>query len=50
VGETRSAYVFLERGPCGIQTFGKLERRWDDNVKLHLKEIDYQDVNWIEVA
>ena len=28
----------------------KTQRRWDDNVTTNLKEMEWQDVNWIHMA
>jgi hypothetical protein len=34
----------------GRRTLGKHRRRWEDNIKIRLKEIGWEDVDWIRVA
>ena len=29
---------------------GRPRRRWEDNIKMDLKEIGWEDVDWIDVA
>jgi hypothetical protein len=29
---------------------GRLIRRWEDNIKIDLKEIGWDDVDWIHMA
>jgi hypothetical protein len=49
-GEKRSAYRILvgnaeEKGPLG-----RLRRRWVDNIKIYLREIGWDGVDWIDLA
>jgi hypothetical protein len=34
-----------EKGPLG-----RPSRRWEDNIKIDLKEVGYDGVDWIELA
>jgi hypothetical protein len=43
--EMRNAYKILVRRP-----FWKSKHRRDDNIKMHLKEIECEDVDWIQLA
>jgi hypothetical protein len=35
----RNAYTVLVRKPKGSNQLGRLKHRWEDNVKMDLKEI-----------
>jgi hypothetical protein len=43
--EIRNAYKILVRGP-----FWKSKHRRDDNIKMDLKEIECEVVDWIQLA
>jgi hypothetical protein len=39
---------------CDVEVFRKvplviLRRRWEDNIKVKLKEIDYEGLNWLRI-
>ncbi|KAJ4451282.1 hypothetical protein ANN_02743 [Periplaneta americana] len=36
--------------PRGKETFGGLRRRWEDNIKMDLTEVGYDDRDWIDLA
>jgi hypothetical protein len=36
--------------PQGRRPLGKPRRRWEDNIKLDLREIGIDGVNWIQLA
>jgi hypothetical protein len=36
--------------PIGKRPLGRPRRRWDDNIKLHLREISIDVANWIQLA
>jgi hypothetical protein len=50
MGEVRGAYNILVGRPEGRRPLGRPRRRWDDNIKLDLREIGLGDVDWIDLA
>jgi hypothetical protein len=50
MGEVRGAYNILVGRPEGRRPLGRLSRRWEDNIKMDLREIGFGDVNWIHWA
>jgi hypothetical protein len=48
MGENRNAYRILVGMPEGKRPLGR--RRWVDNVKMDLREIGWDGVNWINMA
>jgi hypothetical protein len=50
MGETRNAYRILVGTPEGKRLLGTPRRRWVDNIKMDLREIGWDDVDWIELA
>jgi hypothetical protein len=48
--EMRGAYNILVRRPEGRRPLGRLRRRWEDNIKMDLREIGFRDVDWIHLA
>jgi hypothetical protein len=50
MGEVRGAYNILIGRPDGRRPLGRLRRRWEDNIKMHLGEIGFGDVDWIHWA
>jgi hypothetical protein len=50
-GEVRGAYNILVGRPEGRRPLGRLRRsRWEDNIKMDLREIGFGDVDWINWA
>jgi hypothetical protein len=50
MGEGRGVYrVFVGR-PEGNRTMGRRRRRWEDNIKLDLREIRIDGANWIQLT
>jgi hypothetical protein len=47
VGEVRGAYNILFGRPEGRRPLGRPRRRWEDNIKMDLREIGFGDVDWI---
>jgi hypothetical protein len=50
MGETRNAYRILVEKPEGKRTLGRPKRRWVDNIKMDLREIEWYGMDWIEMA
>jgi hypothetical protein len=47
-GEKRNAYRILVGKPEGKRPLGRPRRRWVDNIKMDLREIVWDGVDWIE--
>jgi hypothetical protein len=50
MGEVRGAYNILVGKPEGRRPLGRPRRRWEDNIKMDLREIGFGDVDWIHLA
>jgi hypothetical protein len=50
LGERRGAYKVLVGRPEGKRSHGRPRRRWEDDIKMCLKEIGRDGVVWISVA
>jgi hypothetical protein len=50
MGEERGAYRILVGRPEGRRPLGKPRRRWDDNIKMDIREVGGGGRNWIELA
>jgi hypothetical protein len=50
MGEKRNAYTILVAKPEGKRPLGRLSRRWVDNIKIHLGEIGWDGMDWIDLA
>jgi hypothetical protein len=49
-GEKRNVYRILVGKPKGKRTLGRPRRRWVDNIKMDLREIELDGVDWIDMA
>jgi hypothetical protein len=49
-GEKRNAYRILVGNPEGKRPLGRSRRRWEDNIKLDLREMGWGVMDWIDVA
>ena len=47
--EGRSAFKILTMKPTGKRLVGRLRRRWEDNIRMDLKEVD-NTRNWVDSA
>jgi hypothetical protein len=45
-----NAYRILVGMPEGKRPLGRRRRRWVDNVKMDLREIGWNGMDWIDVA
>jgi hypothetical protein len=50
MGEGRDVYRVLVGRPEGKRQLGKQRRRWEDNIKMDLREIGIDGVNWIRLT
>jgi hypothetical protein len=50
MGEVRGAYNILVGRPERKRPRGRPRRRWEDNIKMDLREIWFGDVDWIHWA
>ncbi|KAJ4437409.1 hypothetical protein ANN_17553 [Periplaneta americana] len=50
MGESRNAYRVLVGRPEGKRPLGRQRRRWEDNIKMDLREVGYDDRDWIYLA
>jgi hypothetical protein len=48
MGARRNAYRILEAGRK--DTIGRPRRKWVDNIKMYLREIGWDGIDWIDVA
>jgi hypothetical protein len=50
MGEKRNVYRLLVRKLEGNRPLGRTRRRWVDNIKMDLAEIEWGGVDWIGLA
>jgi hypothetical protein len=50
MGEVRGAYNILVGRPEGRRPLGRPRYRWEDNIKMDLREIGFGDVDWVHWA
>ncbi|KAJ4450606.1 hypothetical protein ANN_02032 [Periplaneta americana] len=50
MGESRNAYRVLVGRPEGKNPLGRPRRRWEDNIKMDLREVGYDEREWINLA
>jgi hypothetical protein len=50
MGLGRGVYRVLVGRPEGKRPLGRPRRRWEDNIKMDLREIGIDVVNWIRLA
>jgi hypothetical protein len=49
-GEKRNAYRLLVGKPEGKRLLGRPRRRWVDNIRIDIGEVEWGDVDWIGLA
>jgi hypothetical protein len=49
-GEGRGVYRVLVGKPEGNRPLWRRRRRWDDNIKMDLQEVEHVGMDWIELA
>jgi hypothetical protein len=50
MGEPRNPYRILVGKPEGKRPLGRPRCRWVDNIKMDLREIRWESMDWIELA
>jgi hypothetical protein len=50
MGETRNACRILLVKPEGKRPLGTPSRKWVDNIKMDVREIKWDGMDWIDVA
>jgi hypothetical protein len=50
MGEGRDFYRVLVGRPEGKRPLGRSRLRWEDNIKLDLRQTGINETNWIQVA
>jgi hypothetical protein len=48
--EKRGVYRVLVCKPEGKRPLGRPRSRWEDNIKMDIKEVGYGGKDWIELA
>jgi hypothetical protein len=49
-GEERKVYKVLARKPKGKRPLARPRHRWEDRIRMDLREIDLGGVDWIRLA
>jgi hypothetical protein len=49
-GEKRNAYRLLVGKPEGKRPLGRPRRRWVEDIRMDLGEVEWGDVDWIGLA
>jgi hypothetical protein len=50
IGQERKLYRVLMGKPKGKRPLGKPRHRWEDGIRMHLKETGLGSVDWIQLA
>jgi hypothetical protein len=50
MGQMRNAYSTLVGKPERKKPLGRRRSRWEDNIKMDLREIGWEGVDWLHVA
>jgi hypothetical protein len=50
MGEDRNVYRVLMGNPEGKRPLGRPRRRWEDGIRMDLREIGWGSVDWIQLA
>jgi hypothetical protein len=50
MGERRNAYRILVGNPEGRRPLGRPRRRFVDNIKMDIREVEWDGRDWIDLA
>ena len=50
MGKSRGVYRVLVGKPEGMRPLGRPRHRWKDNIKMDLKEVGCEGMDWIDLA
>jgi hypothetical protein len=50
MGEKRNVYKVLKGNPEGKRPLGRPRRRWEDAIRMNLRETGWGSVEWIQLA
>jgi hypothetical protein len=50
MGEKRNAYRILVGEPKGKRPLGRPRRKWEDNIRMDLRQIGWGGMDWIDLA
>jgi hypothetical protein len=50
MGQMRNAYNILVGKPEEMRPLGRPRQRWEHNIRMDLREIGWEGVDWIHVA
>jgi hypothetical protein len=50
MGEKMNAYRILVGNPEGKRPLGRPRRRWVDSIKMYLREIGWDGMDWMDLA
>jgi hypothetical protein len=50
MGQKKNAYTILVGKPEGTRPLGRSRRKWVDNIKIDLREIEWGNMDWIDLA
>jgi hypothetical protein len=50
MGEKINAYRIMVGKPEGKRPLGRPRRRWDDNIRMDVREIGWGGMDWIDMA
>jgi hypothetical protein len=49
MGETKNTYRIFVGKPEGKRQLGRPRRRWVDNIKMDIRELGWDGMDWIEL-
>jgi hypothetical protein len=50
MGEDRNVYRVFIGKPEGKRPLGRLRRRWEDEIRMDVREIGWGNVHWIQLT